>query len=280
MFVFIGLEIHLTLNTTSKMFSDASNDNEGVLKPNTAINEIDLALPGTLPSINKEAVAKGLKLAELLNCKIAEVLSFDRKNYYYEDLPKGFQITQYFNPLGKNGFLQLSNKKITINEMHLEEDTAKIKNGMLNYNRAGCPLIELVTDPCFSNENEVKEFLLKLIMLLKENDISTASLSKGKFRVDVNISISNKENELGTKIELKGLNNLKNITKAIKYEINRQITEINAGSTLQSHTRWYDEKNKQTIFARKKDSVVDYRFMPEANLLPIPMQEVRKLITK
>lgn len=208
------------------MFSDAKNSHND--KPNTNISFFDLALPGVLPSINENAVKKALVLAKALNMQIDTLLRFDRKNYYYQDLPKGYQITQQYFPIGKNGYIEIAdNKKIDIERIHMEEDTAKEQtiNGhiLLDYNRAGVPLIEIVSRPVIHSANEAVMYLTKLKQILVFMDISDGKMEDGSLRVDLNVSIApHGLNQLGTKVEVKNLNSFANVAKAINYEIQRQ----------------------------------------------------------
>lgn len=228
-FATIGLEIHAVLSTKSKMFSNSKSCHND--KPNTNISYMDLALPGILPTVNKAAVEKGIALAHALNMNIDKHLFFDRKNYYYHDLPKGFQITQQFHPIGTNGKITLDNGNVIgIERIHLEEDTAKetTNNGKiyLDYNRSGMPLIEIVTKPDIHSSLDAVEFLTKLKRNLIFLDISNAKMEDGSLRVDVNISIAPVgSKQLGQRVEIKNINSFANVIKAINYEIKRQ-TEL------------------------------------------------------
>jgi aspartyl-tRNA(Asn)/glutamyl-tRNA(Gln) amidotransferase subunit B len=236
----IGIEVHTILNTKSKMFSPSSNIRNSV--PNSTINEIDLALPGTMPSPNKEAVIKAIKLALALEMEIDTNLLFDRKHYFYQDLPKGFQITQQYFPIGKNGKIKISNKVINIERIHIEEDTAKqliIENQLcLDYNRCGAPLVEIVTKPEFESEIEVVEYLNELKRILIFLNISDGKMEDGSLRCDVNISVSQKDSKtLGSKVEIKNINSFKNVADAIKYEIKRQSNLISTNKLVEQETR-------------------------------------------
>jgi aspartyl-tRNA(Asn)/glutamyl-tRNA(Gln) amidotransferase subunit B len=234
----IGLEIHVELLTKTKMFSSSANSSNN--EPNKNINEIDLALPGTLPSVNKEAVILAIKLAKALNMEINSSLKFDRKNYFYSDLPKGYQITQFFNPIGINGILQDDGVNVKIERIHLEEDTAKqTKNGddiLLDYNRAGVPLIEIVTKPDIHSKEECILFLKSLKQLLIFLQISDGKMEDGSLRVDLNISIS-KNNELGTRAEIKNINSFYSVINAIDYEYKRQFNLIENNQKMNIQTR-------------------------------------------
>jgi aspartyl-tRNA(Asn)/glutamyl-tRNA(Gln) amidotransferase subunit B len=232
----IGLEIHTELNTKSKMFSSSRNNVNAPI--NTNINEIDLGLPGTLPLVNKEAVIKAIRLAKALKMEIDSLLKFDRKNYFYQDLPKGYQITQQYRPIGKNGELE----GVLIERIHLEEDTAKQilidNNACLDYNRAGVPLIEIVTRPVIHSPKQAVDFLVALRNVLIFANISDGKMEEGSLRVDINISIA-KENssELGTKVEIKNVNSFANVAQAIEFEIKRQSDLLDSGQDVIQETR-------------------------------------------
>lgn len=266
----IGLEIHCVVNTKSKMFSNSRSEHNN--KPNENICFTDLALPGTLPIVNKNAVEKGIALATVLNMQIDKNLFFDRKNYFYHDLPKGFQITQQFHPIGCNGHIKLdSGNIIRIERIHLEEDTAKefTNNDKihLDYNRAGMPLIEIVTKPDIHTAKEAIEFLTKLKRNLTFLDISNAKMEDGSLRVDVNISIAPVGlNKLGQRVEIKNLNSFANVAKAIDYEINRQTELILKNQEILSCTMRWDEQNNKTTFMRMKTTESQYSFIRETNI--------------
>ena len=269
----IGIEIHLELNTKTKMFSAIKND--FYAEPNTLVSPIDLGYPGTLPTVNKEAVIKAIKLAKALNMEIDNELHFDRKNYFYTDLPKGFQITQQFRPIGKNGivFLEKDNniKKIRIERIHLEEDTARQLHNedetMINYNRAGIPLIEIVTMPDIrSAEEAVKyvDFIRQSALFL---GISDAIMAQGSLRADINLSMRMLgSNDFGTKVEIKNLNSLNNIAKAIEFESKLQIEKILNNEEILQETKRFDESSQKTISLRNKTDSIDYKYFPEPNI--------------
>lgn len=276
----IGLEIHIALNTKTKMFSNSNNSHNEF--PNTFVNPTDLAFPGTLPSPNREAVYKALVLAKALNMEINHILRFDRKHYFYQDLPKGFQITQQFFPIAKNGFIEIEInnklKKIIIERFHLEEDTAKqIINKdeiLLDYNRAGSPLIEIVTKPEFHDTQEVFLFLKKIKNILQHNNISDAKMEDGSMRVDVNMSIRPYGADFyGQRVEIKNINSLNNVVKAIEYEFLRQVELLTIGEKINNETRRFDDNTEKTIFMRKKDTIVDYCYMIEPNIIPINLNK-------
>ncbi len=272
-FATIGIEVHCALNTKSKMFSNSKNSHND--KPNTNINEIDLGIIGTLPSINKQAVVKAIKLATALHMDIDTDLYFDRKNYFYQDLPKGFQITQQYFPIGKNGYIKLDDgQKIEIERIHLEEDTAKeqvINNEIyLDYNRAGVPLIEIVSKPSIHSASQAIEYLTKLKRILIFLDISDGKMEDGSLRADVNVSISlHGSKEKGQKVELKNLNSFAAIAKAINYEIERQQKELLLGNKIEQSTLKWNEQKNCTEFLRKKENNVDYHYFTEPNIVHI-----------
>lgn len=283
----IGLEVHCELNTKSKMFSGSLN--EYSKDPNTNISVIDLAFPGILPLPNKEAVRKSLKLAIALNCETPDIVLFDRKNYYYADLPKGYQITQMTRPFGKNGYLDIDidgkTKRCGIHQLHLEEDTANMehldKESLLDYNRAGVPLVEIVTEPCFGSENEVITFLENLRNIIKYCDISEASSDKGQLRVDVNLSMMKETDAvLGTRAEIKGINSFNTVKEIISYEIERQREILESGGSVIQETRRWDSEQKKTLSMREKVDAIDYKYYVEPNIPVVPLTEEFKSAIK
>jgi aspartyl-tRNA(Asn)/glutamyl-tRNA(Gln) amidotransferase subunit B len=267
----IGLELHIELLTKTKMFSPSANDSNK--KINTCINPIDLAVVGTLPSVNKQAVILAIKLAKALNMEIDNILRFDRKNYFYIDLPKGFQITQFFHPIGVNGKLN----DTLIERIHLEEDTAKQttvgENIILDYNRAGVPLIEIVTKPCIHSKEQCLDFLVGLKQLLIFLEISDGKMENGSLRVDLNISVSEND-KLGTRCEIKNINSFSNVVDAINYEYDRQVSLITSKYNVVSETRRYDDSTKQTIFMREKADANEYKYMTEPNITPVDISQL------
>jgi aspartyl-tRNA(Asn)/glutamyl-tRNA(Gln) amidotransferase subunit B len=289
----IGLEIHVQLKTKSKMFCSCDNpakrgDNGGEDKPiNSCVCEICMGHPGTLPVTNRQAIEWSLKAAIALNCKIANESKFDRKHYFYPDLPKGYQISQYDQPFGKGGFLKINNQKIRINRLHLEEDAAKLlhpsgKNySIVDYNRAGIPLMEIVTEPDISDPKVAGNFLRELRAIMRVLGVSNADMEKGNLRCDANISlreITNKtriNNELNTntlnpKTEIKNLNSFRAVERALAYEIKRQrlLWEQGNPPRIQS-TRGWDEAKAITVEQREKEEAHDYRYFPEPDIPPI-----------
>jgi len=315
----IGMEVHIELKTRSKMFCSCKNDPDEI-RPNRNICPICMGHPGTLPAMNKKAIEYTIKTALALNCEIAKFSKFDRKNYFYPDLPKGYQISQYDMPLSKNGYLeiliayeksedknfqfpclpdgqaisnfqanpksqvpnyklQITNyKHIKIRRIHLEEDTGKLihPNGtdysLVDCNRAGVPLMELVTEPNISSGSEAKEFCKQLQLIVKCLDVSDADMEKGHMRCEVNISLKPEgQKELGTKVEIKNLNSFKAVERSIEYEIKRQSEILNEGGKVIQETRGWDADRQETYSQRKKEEAHDYRYFPEPDLPPLDL---------
>ncbi|MCU4117099.1 Asp-tRNA(Asn)/Glu-tRNA(Gln) amidotransferase subunit GatB [Mycoplasma zalophi] len=269
----IGIEIHLELSTKTKMFSYAENNFN--LEANTSASVVDLAYPGTLPLLNKQAVIYGIKLAKALNMEIDHELHFDRKNYFYPDLPKGYQITQQFRPIGKNGILpiEINNniKNIAIERIHLEEDTAKqIHEGdktFLNYNRAGVPLIEIVSYPVMRSAKEAAEYVNTIRLVALSLGISDAKMNEGSLRADVNISVRKKADEkFNTRVEIKNLNSISNVEKAIEYEFKWQVEKLENNEGFEQQTKRFDETTQTNKKMRSKSSAIDYKYFPEPNI--------------
>lgn len=272
----IGLEVHCELKTNSKMFT-ASPVTFGK-EPNTMINEVDLSMPGTLPVLNKRGVEFGLRVCHALHMEIDELLCFDRKNYYYSDLPRGYQVTQDKRPIGKNGYIDVEvdgkTKRIEIERLHLEEDTAKQLHfsdyTLIDFNRSGIPLIEIVTKPNIRSGAEAAAYLEKLRQIFLYTEISDAKLEEGSMRCDVNISIRPFGSEkFGTRIEIKNLNSISNVQKAIEFESLRQEKVLIQGGSLVQETRRFDETLKETVTMRAKGDAVDYKYYPEPNIMPV-----------
>ena len=267
----IGLEIHAELNTKSKMFCSCKNDPEEK-EANVNVCPICLAHPGTLPVANKDAIRKVIKTGLALNGNIAEKSKFDRKNYFYPDLPKGYQISQYDMPIVEGG--ELNNIEIT--RIHLEEDTGSSTHppntdySLVNFNRAGVPLMELVTEPIITTAQQAKEFARQFQLVLKYIGVSEANMEKGQMRVEANISIRpEKQKELGTKVEVKNLNSFRTVGKAIEYEVERQTKVLEAGDSVVQETRGWDESKQETFSQREKEEAHDYRYFPEPDLPPL-----------
>jgi len=278
--VVIGLEVHCELNTKSKNFSSSLNSYASM--PNTNVSPVDLGYPGVLPRVNKEAVRKSLKTALALNCKIPKYLNFDRKNYFYPDLPKGYQITQMHNPIGVDGYLMINvdgvDKKVLIHDTHLEEDTANLNHysnySLIDYNRCGIPLLETVTEPCLYSCKEAIAFLEALRSLFIYCDISEARSDKGQIRCDVNVSLMKEtDTELGTRVEMKNINSFNNVKDAIECEIKRQTEILEQGGVIVQETRRYDDNLKQTFSMRSKEDAVDYKYFVEPNIPKIKIEE-------
>ena len=276
----IGIEIHCKLKTKTKMFSSAPVAFGEVA--NTCVNEVDLGHPGTLPCVNKEAVRLAVKAATALRCEIDPLVKFDRKNYYYSDLPKGFQITQQFHPIGRNGCITIETedgkKDIRINRIHMEEDTAKQFHSdagtLIDFNRAGTPLVEIVSEADMRSGSEAAAYVEKLRTLLYYLGVSDVKMEEGSMRCDVNVSIRPVgSTAFGTKTEVKNLNSISNVQKAIDAEVERQIQLVENGEKVEQATRRYDETQKTTILMRKKEGNVDYKFFPEPNITPIRLSD-------
>lgn len=269
----IGLEIHLQLKTKSKMFCQCKNE-WLESQPNFNVCPICLGHPGVLPVINQEAVKMALMLGLALHGEISEQSRFDRKNYFYPDLPKGYQISQYSLPLVQKGWLEIQNQKIRIKRIHLEEDTAKLIHtpnkqwSLLDFNRAGVPLLEIVTEPDIVSPREAKLFLRELQLIVRYLGISWADMEKGQMRCDTNISLRpEKDNNFYPKTEIKNLNSLKAVEESLEYEIKRQTKLWEAGKPPQNQTtRGWDERKKITIEQRGKEEEMDYRYFPEPDL--------------
>jgi len=279
----IGLEIHAELKTKTKMFCDSLNDPDEK-HPNINVCPICMGHPGTLPVINKEAVIKVIMAGLALNCKIAEDTFFERKNYFYPDLPKGYQISQYQKPLCYEGQLELNGKKFRITRIHLEEDAGRLYHplsahsggggtresySLVDYNRAGVPLMELVTEPDFETGQEVRDFAQELQLMWKYLGVSDANMEKGQMRVEVNISLTNPNGSWGTKVEVKNINSVKFASDAVDYEIKRQAEILETGEKIKQETRGWDENKKATVSQRSKEEAHDYRYFPEPDLPPL-----------
>ncbi|TSC94578.1 MAG: aspartyl-tRNA(Asn)/glutamyl-tRNA (Gln) amidotransferase subunit B [Parcubacteria group bacterium Licking1014_1] len=271
----IGLEVHAELKTQSKMFCFCKNDPDEK-RPNYLICPICAGHPGTLPVANEEAIKKVIKTGLALNCEIAKDSKFDRKNYFYPDLPKGYQISQYDMPLCRKGYLEIKGRKIDITRIHLEEDTGSLIHpegadySLVNLNRAGVPLMELVTEPDIFSGKEARLFAEELQKILRYLGVSFADMEKGQMRVEVNISINKKQKtknkKLGTKVEIKNLNSFRVVEKAIEFEIKRQTEILEAGGKIIQETRGWSDKKEKTFSQREKEEVHDYRYFPEPDL--------------
>ncbi len=276
----IGLEVHCELKTKSKMFS--SSPVSFAKTPNTMVNEIDFSMPGIMPSVNKKAVEYALRVCHALHMEIDDLICFDRKNYYYSDLPKGFQITQQQRPIGKNGYLDIivdnQKKRIEIERLHMEEDTAKQTHfddyTLIDYNRAGIPLIEIVTKPVLRNGKEAAIYLEKLRQIFLYTEVSDAKLEEGSMRCDINLSLRPiGSKQLGVRTEIKNLNSISNVQKAIEYEASRQEKILLSKKEVIQETRRYDEGLRKTVLMRSKGNSVDYKYYSEPNILPIRLSQ-------
>ena len=288
--VVIGLEVHCELKTVTKNFSASKNEYTSI--PNIHVTPVDLGLPGILPVVNMEPVKKALKTAMALNCTNPDEVLFDRKNYYYPDLPKGYQITQVTKPMGKNGYLKIVmpdyEKDILIHQLHLEEDTASLDHypaySLIDYNRSGIPLIEIVTEPCISNALEAVKFLETLRDVFIYCEVSEADSKKGQMRCDVNISLTDSD-KLGTKVEMKNINSFSSVKAAIEYEIKRQNEVLDKGEKVIQETRRFDEETMKTYSMREKVDAVDYKYFIEPNMPPVKLtkeflDDIRKEIPR
>lgn len=276
----IGLEIHVEMKTNTKMFSSAPV-RFGAL-PNTQVMPLDFAFPGTMPVVNKQAVINGIRVAHALHMTIDNELWFDRKNYFYADLPKGYQITQDKRPIGRDGYLDIETsegvKHIEIERIHLEEDTCKQLHltdcSLLDYNRAGTPLIEIVSRPDIRNGEEARKYVEMIRSIVVFAGVSDGKMEEGSLRCDVNISLRPiGETKFGTKVEIKNLNSTANIEKAIETEIVRQTQLLLAGAPIEQETRRFDEATQKTVLMRKKTDAVDYKYFTEPNIVPIRLSQ-------
>lgn len=286
----IGIEVHVELKTNTKIFSNSINGYGQMA--NSLTNVVDLGYPGTLPTLNKEVVNLAIKAACVLNCKIRKEMHFDRKNYFYPDNPKNFQITQARTPIGYDGYVEIevdgTKKKVEIEEMHIEEDTCKSTHRgdktLLDFNRAGVPLIEIVTKPCISSSTEAKLYLEKLKELLFYTDISDCKMEEGSMRCEANVSIRKNETDpLGTKCEIKNIGSISNVGISIEKEIIRQTELLEKGEKFKEQTRRYDDKLGDTVLMRIKETGNDYRYFPEPDipylyLTDTMIEEVRNTI--
>lgn len=276
----IGLEVHAELSTKTKIFCSCKTDFGG--QPNTHTCPICLGLPGTLPSLNKAVVEYCVKAGLALNCDISRFSKLDRKNYFYPDLPKAYQISQYDMPLCKNGYIILdSGKRVRINRIHIEEDAGKLihseeagEYSLVDYNRVGVPLVEIVSEPDMASPDEALEYLEKLKGILEYIDVSDCKMEEGSLRCDANISIKPQNSAmLGTKAELKNINSFKALQRALMYEVDRQSMTMENGKKVVQETRRWDDARQKTLSMRSKEQAHDYRYFPEPDLVPIELDE-------
>ena len=286
----IGLEIHAQLATKSKIFSGASTIYGA--KPNTQACAVDLGLPGVLPVINEQAILMAIKFGLAIGAEIPERSVFARKNYFYPDLPKGYQISQFELPIVSNGFIEIvvENKKkklIKITRAHLEEDAGKSNHNQFNgctgidFNRAGNPLLEIVSEPDMNDAKEAISYLKKIHSLVRYLEICDGNMQEGSFRCDANVSVKpTQQKELGTRAEIKNLNSFKFIEAAINHEVERQINLIESGEIVIQETRLYDANRNETRSMRSKEEANDYRYFPDPDLLPVLITEETKKIVR
>ena len=281
--IVMGLEVHVELSTKTKLFCACPAAFGG--GPNEHTCPACVGMPGMPPLINKNAIELAARAAILTNGEITRAMAFDKKNYFYPDLPTGFQITQYFTPISKGGWVEINtgggDKKITLHQIHLEEDAGKLvhdgraASSLIDYNRAGVPLIEIVSNPDFRTSEEVVAYLEKLRSLLSYANISDCKMQEGSMRCDINISVrEHGAKEMGTRVEIKNMNSLKAISAAIEYESNRQIEALETGGeAIVQETRRWDDNKSETFSMREKADAVDYRYFPNPEILPVYLNE-------
>ncbi|SFM11733.1 aspartyl/glutamyl-tRNA(Asn/Gln) amidotransferase subunit B [Gracilibacillus orientalis] len=280
----IGLEVHVELKTASKIFSPSPNAFGS--EPNANVNPIDLGYPGVLPVLNEEAVNYAMKASMAINCDIATDTKFDRKNYFYPDNPKAYQISQFDQPIGENGWIEIEvngeKKRIGITRLHLEEDAGKLTHGddgysLVDYNRQGTPLVEIVSEPDIRTPEEAYAYLEKLKNIIQYTGVSDCKMEEGSLRCDANISIRPVgQEEFGTKTELKNLNSFSFVQKGLEFEEKRQREVLLNGGEILQETRRYDEQKKETILMRIKEGSDDYRYFPEPDLVPLYIDDAWK----
>jgi len=277
--VVIGLEVHAQLKTKSKIF--APDKNEFGQEPNSLTSEITLGMPGVLPVLNKEVVNMGILTGLALNCEIPSRCKFDRKQYFYPDLPKGYQISQYDEPICVNGYLNINGKRIGITRAHLEEDAGKLVHAgadglagssysLVDLNRAGTPLLEIVSEPDMRSSEEARNYMEELRNIVRYIGVCDGNLEEGSMRCDANISIMPKgSKEFGTRAEIKNVNSFSALQRAIEYEIDRQIEIVEEGGEVVQETRLWDDNSRETRSMRGKEDAHDYRYFPEPDLMPL-----------
>ena len=280
--IVIGLEVHAQLLTQSKLFCGDSIAFGAA--PNTDVSPITLAHPGSLPKMNREAISYAIKLGLACHCAIEQKNYFARKNYFYPDLPKGYQISQHTTPICKNGFVKIKTdageKSIRLNRIHLEEDAGKslhdvdINNTAVDYNRAGTPLVEIVTEPDLRSSDEAFAYVTELRKLVRYLNVCDGNMEEGSLRCDANISVRKKGDEkLGTRVEVKNLNSIRNVKRAIDYEAERLISKLEKGEPIKQQTRSFDAGNGTTFAIRDKEDAEDYRYFPDPDLTPFDLQD-------
>lgn len=278
----IGIECHVQLKTKTKLFAAVSNDARGA-EPNTLISHICLGMPGALPALNEAAVELACKAGFALGTRPQKFSKFDRKHYFYPDLPKGYQISQFSDPVVLGGHIDIEvegvQKKIGITRAHLEEDAGKTTHpagkdySLVDLNRAGTPLLEIVSEPEMHNAKEAKAYVQKLYLLMKYADVSDVDLYHGNMRFDVNVSVSKDPKKLGTRSETKNLNSFKAVEKAVQYEINRQIELLEKGKEVVQETRGWDDAKQKTLSQRGKEEAHDYRYFPDPDIPPLNLSD-------
>lgn len=278
----IGLEVHAQLLTKSKIFVGDASVFGG--EPNTSVSVISLAHPGTLPKLNKKAVEFAIKMGLACHCEISRLNIFDRKNYFYPDLPKGYQLTQDRTPICKGGYITINTKKgesnLQLNRIHLEEDAGKSihfpheSDTLVDLNRAGVPLIEIVTEPCLRASEEAYALMTEIRKIVRYLEICDGNMEEGSLRCDANVSVMLKDaKEYGRKVEVKNMNSFRNVQRAIDYEIERQILEIEKGNVISSETRTFDADSGKTSGMRAKEEMNDYRYFPDPDLSPMTVSD-------
>jgi aspartyl-tRNA(Asn)/glutamyl-tRNA(Gln) amidotransferase subunit B len=274
----IGLEIHLAVRTASKMFCGCPAESFG-LEPNVNTCPVCLGLPGSLPVTNGEAIEKAVRFSLALNCRVPERTQFHRKHYFYPDAPKNYQISQFDRPVGEHGWVELEGgRRIGITRCHLEEDAGRLvhpayaDHSLVDLNRAGTPLIEMVTEPDLRTPEEARAFLTHVQAVARALGVSDASPEQGKMRADVNVSLRQADGGLGTKVEVKNLNSFKSVAAALAFEIRRQGTLLEEGREVAQETRGWNEGGQRTYLLRSKEESADYRYMPEPDLPPLVLE--------
>ncbi|MCZ7570307.1 MAG: Asp-tRNA(Asn)/Glu-tRNA(Gln) amidotransferase subunit GatB [Ardenticatenaceae bacterium] len=276
----IGLEVHAQLLTNSKMFCACDANYQGQ-EPNTHTCPICLGMPGVLPVINAKAVEQTIMVGLALHCQIAEVTKWDRKNYHYPDLPKGYQISQYDLPLARNGFLEVSvdgaKRQVGIRRVHLEEDTGRLyhegNSALVDFNRSGVPLMEIVSEPDIRTPEEARQYLQKLRTILRYLGVSSGDMEAGAFRVDANVSVRPRgQKEFGAQVEVKNMNSFRSVKLALEYEMQRQSILLTRGEKVVRETRGWVETEGRTVSQRSKEEAHDYRYFPEPDLPPLEVR--------
>ena len=284
----IGIECHVQLKTKTKLFAAVDNDARDK-QPNTTVSPICFGLPGTLPVLNEAAIEFGIRAGLALNAEINPVISFDRKHYFYPDLPKGYQITQMYQPIIIGGSIVLPglDKTVKIHHAHLEEDAGKnthpvgVDYSLVDLNRAGTPLLEIVSEPDMHSAKEAKAYVRELYLRMKYSNVSDVDLYHGNMRFDVNVSVApSGQDELGIRAEVKNLNSFKSVEKAALFEIDRQIALLEKGESVIQETRGWDEAKQRTVSQRGKEFAHDYRYMPEPDVPPVAISSEQVSVIK